>query len=70
MKNQTNERIIRKWAVIVLFLGSFLIYSPPAGETAYTIDVPYQQAVPDFLEAITDATESVKDENELQEISV
>ena len=38
-------------------------------QAAFTSDVPYQQAVPDFLEAITEATTSVKDEGELEEIA-
>jgi len=58
--------LLGSFFVVCLFDGSFAIKHADA---AYTIDVPYQMAVPDFLEAITEATENVKDEGELEEIA-
>lgn len=40
-----------------------------AAEAAFTQDVPYQDAVPGFLEAISDAVRDVKDDGELEEIA-
>ena len=75
-KFEKKEPLRGKHFVLFVFLGSFFIACLLSGvfaikhaEAAFTIDVPYQMAVPDFLEAITEATESVKDEEELQDIA-
>jgi hypothetical protein len=74
-KSVKKEHLRGKHHLMFVLLCSFFIgcllngvWTARSAEAAYTIDVPYQQAVPDFLEAITEAAAGVKDEVELEEI--
>lgn len=76
MKIRKKEHFEGKRHLLFALLGSFFVvcslngaFAVERAEAAFTIDVPYQQAVPDFLEAITEATENVKDEGELEDVA-
>lgn len=75
-KIKRKERLCKKHSLMFVLVSSFFMaclfdggFAINHAQAAYTIDVPYQMAVPDFLEAITDATESVKDAEELEDIA-
>ena len=76
IKIKQKEQLSCKHSFMSALLGSFFVVCMLDGcfairhaDAAFTIDVPYQMAVPDFLEAITEATESVKDAEELEDIT-
>ena len=51
----------------VMFTAGSLVAK--TADAAYTHDVPYQVAVPDFIDAVTNATAGVKDQDELDAIA-
>ena len=55
--------------ILGLTLSLFFFLAAAAGAQSFDKDTPYEDAVPAFIDAITDATASVKDQGELESIA-